>query len=60
VKVAGFIKEVKLEASKIAWPTRREAVLSCVLVLVMAAISGVFFLLIDTVVYKTIQFLLGI
>lgn len=60
MKIAEFAREVKLEATKILWPARKESLMTCVMVLVVAAISGLLFLIIDSVIYKIIQFILGI
>lgn len=45
-----FIQQVRVEASKITWPTRREVGLTTVMVLIMASIFAVFFFLVDLVV----------
>ncbi len=42
-----FIREVKREASKVTWPTRREALITTVMVFIMATIMAIFFLLVD-------------
>lgn len=60
MRIAEFAREVKLETMKILWPTRKESLMTCVMVLFITAISGVFFLLIDSAIYKIIQFILGI
>jgi preprotein translocase subunit SecE len=38
---------VRGETAKIAWPTRRETLLTSVMVLVMASLMAVFFFLVD-------------
>ena len=42
-----FIAEVRAEASRVTWPSRRETLVTTGLVLVMAAISALFFFAID-------------
>lgn len=44
---AQFISQVRAEAAKIVWPTRREVVTTTIMVLVMAAITSIFFFLVD-------------
>lgn len=38
-----FIQQVRAEVSKVVWPTRREVLLTTVMVFVMAALTAVFF-----------------
>lgn len=42
-----FIQQVRSEVSKVVWPTRREVLLTTVMVLVMATVLAVFFSLVD-------------
>lgn len=42
-----FVQETRSEASKIVWPTRREVVLTTVMVFIMAALVATFFSLVD-------------
>lgn len=44
---AQFIQQTRAEVSKVVWPTRREVVLTTVMVFVMAALTAVFFALVD-------------
>ncbi|WP_448658038.1 preprotein translocase subunit SecE [Sphingomonas sp. CJ99] len=44
-----FVNQVKAEASKIVWPTRRETIMTGVMVMIMASILGVFFFAVDSV-----------
>ena len=44
-----FIQEVRQEARKITWPTRKETMITTVMVLIMVALASVFFLLVDTI-----------
>ncbi|TRW95096.1 preprotein translocase subunit SecE [Paracoccus sp. M683] len=45
-----FIAEVRAEAAKITWPTRREVVTTTIMVLIMAALTSVFFFLVDLII----------
>ena len=38
-----FIQEVRAEISKVVWPTRRETLLTTVMVFIMAALTAIFF-----------------
>jgi preprotein translocase subunit SecE len=42
-----FVQEVREEARKIAWPSRKEVMISTVMVLIMVSLASVFFLVVD-------------
>jgi preprotein translocase subunit SecE len=42
-----FIQEVRQEANKITWPSRKETMITTVMVLIMVALASVFFLVVD-------------
>jgi preprotein translocase subunit SecE len=42
-----FMQQVRAEMAKVAWPTRREVVLTTIMVFIMAALTAVFFSLVD-------------
>ena len=42
-----FIQQVRAEVAKVVWPTRREVLLTTVMVFIMAALTAVFFALVD-------------
>jgi len=42
-----FIQQVRNEVAKVVWPTRREVLLTTIMVFVMAALAAVFFSLVD-------------
>ena len=54
-----FIQQVRAEVSKIVWPTRREVLLTTVMVFIMAALTAVFFALVDLLIRSGLQGLLG-
>ena len=54
-----FIQQVRAEVSKVVWPTRREVLLTTVMVFIMAALTAVFFALVDIVIRFGLQNLLG-
>jgi preprotein translocase subunit SecE len=60
VKVFNFLREVKVEANKVVWPDRKEVMQTWMFVVVAAVVAAVFFLLVDSLVYKLIKFLLDI
>lgn len=42
-----FLQQVRAEAAKVSWPTRREVAISTVMVLVLSTLTAIFFFLID-------------
>ena len=42
-----FIQQVRSEVSKVIWPTRREVLLTTVMVFIMATLTAIFFALVD-------------
>ena len=54
-----FIQQGRAEVSKVVWPTRREVLLTTVMVFIMAALTAVFFALVDLVIRFGLQSLLG-
>lgn len=55
-----FIQQVRAEVSKVVWPTRREVLLTTVMVFIMAALTAVFFALVDLLIRSGLQGILGI
>jgi preprotein translocase subunit SecE len=55
-----FFNEVKAEARKVVWPTRQETVTTAIFVAIMMLILAFFFLGIDTLFGKIVQFLLSL
>jgi len=42
-----FLQQVRAEASKVTWPTRRETLITTGLVLLMVFVASIFFLIVD-------------
>jgi len=55
-----FLQEVRTEAQKVTWPTRRETAITTAMVFVMVAVASVFFLLADQVMRLVVTYLLRI
>jgi preprotein translocase subunit SecE len=55
-----FLQEVRAEADKVTWPTRRETMITTIMVFVMAAAASIFFLVADQIMRVVITFILGI
>jgi preprotein translocase subunit SecE len=57
---AKFFQEVRSEAAKVSWPTRRETVVTTIMVFIFAVIASLFFLVVDWVIRFAVTFVLGI
>lgn len=57
---AKFIREVRQEVSKVSWPSRKETMISVVMVLVIALVAAVFFLVVDSLLAWGIRAILGL
>ena len=55
-----FIQQVRAEVAKVVWPTRREVTLTTVMVFIMAALTAVFFALVDLLIRSGLEGILGI
>jgi preprotein translocase subunit SecE len=44
-----FLQEVRQEARKITWPTRKETMITTVMVLIMVVLASAFFLVVDAI-----------
>lgn len=54
-----FIQQVRSEVSKVVWPTRRELLLTTGMVLAMAALTALFFSLVDLAIRGGLTAILG-
>ena len=54
-----FLQEVRQETEKVTWPSRRETVITTVMVFIMVAVASVFFLVVDQVARTIITLILG-
>ena len=55
-----FLQEVRSEAAKVTWPTRRETMITTIMVFVMVALASIFFFMSDLVIRYVVTFLLGV
>jgi preprotein translocase subunit SecE len=53
-----FIQQVRSEVGKVVWPTRREVVLTTIMVFIMAALTSAFFFLVDVLIRSGLTFIL--
>lgn len=55
-----FLQEVREETRKVTWPSRKETMITTIMVFVMVAIASLFFLLVDQLVRMVVTFILGL
>jgi preprotein translocase subunit SecE len=60
VDPAKFLNEVRQEASKVTWPTRRETVISTGMVFVMVVLAALFFFTVDSILQFGVRLFFGL
>ncbi len=55
-----FLQQVRSEASKVVWPTRRETLITTGMVMLMVVFTSVFFLVVDEVLRVAVSLALGL
>ena len=54
-----FNSQVRAEVAKVSWPTRREVMLTTIMVFIMAALTSVFFSLVDLGIRTGLKAIIG-
>ena len=57
---AQFFRQVRLEVSKVTWPSRKETMITTAMVFFMAVLASMFFLAVDWIVSNAVALILGI
>jgi len=55
-----FIQNVKQEAFKVTWPTRRDVLIGSLMVFALATVAAIFFLLLDQIYRFLLDIILAI
>jgi preprotein translocase subunit SecE len=55
-----FVQQVRAEVAKVVWPTRREVVLTTIMVFIMATLTAIFFALVDLGIRSGLQGILSV
>ena len=53
------MRQVRQEAAKVSWPSRRETIVSVGMVLVFSLVLGVYFLIVDKVLTWGVSLIFG-
>ncbi len=55
-----FLQQVRSEAAKVTWPTRKETTITTAMVFLMAVLASVFFLVVDQVIAFGVRTIVGL
>ena len=55
-----FINQVRAEAAKVTWPSRRETLITTALVIVMVLVASVFFVSVDQALRLLVTYVLSL
>ena len=55
-----FIQQVRNETAKVTWPSRKETMVTTVMVLIMVVLAALFFLAVDQVLSWLVGLVLGL
>ncbi|TDL75012.1 preprotein translocase subunit SecE [Palleronia sediminis] len=55
-----FLQQTRAEIAKVVWPTRRETLLTTVMVFIMATLTAIFFFFVDFLIRTGLELLLGL
>ena len=59
LRLAARLHDVRTEAAKIVWPTRRETLMTTLMVVIMTAVLALFFFGVDSLFSNFVQWLLS-
>ena len=59
-KIKDFYKEVKQEAFRITWPSKKETMTGALMVFALASIAAIFFLILDQILRFLLNLILTI
>ena len=57
---AEFFNQVRNEARKVVWPTRKETITTAIMVLIMTLMLAIFFLGVDSALGGIVKFLISL
>ena len=60
VNPAQFVQQVRAEASKVVWPTRKETLLTTSMVFIMATLAAIFFFIVDQIIGFGVDQIIGL
>jgi preprotein translocase subunit SecE len=54
-----FLQQTRAEVAKVVWPTRREVLLTTLMVFILSALAAAFFSLVDLGIRSGLQVIIG-
>ena len=55
-----YLQQIRAEASKVVWPSRRETLVTTMMVMAMAVFASLFFLFSDQIISRLVGFILSL
>jgi preprotein translocase subunit SecE len=55
-----FIRQVRQEAAKVTWPTRKETGITTLMVFIMVVLAAIFFFVVDQLLAVVVRLILGL
>ncbi len=55
-----FVQQVRREVAKVTWPSRRETLVTTLMVFIFVAIASMFFLIVDWFLSNGVKLILGL
>ena len=55
-----FVQQVRREVAKVTWPSRRETMVTTLMVFIFVAITSVFFMIVDWFLSNGVKLILGL
>ena len=55
-----FLRQVRQEATKVTWPTRKETIISTIMVFIMVIIAALFFFAVDQLLSAGVKLVFGL
>jgi preprotein translocase subunit SecE len=59
-RIPQFGYEVKQEVKKVNWPSRRETIITTIMVFIFSVIASLFFLLVDKIIIAILDLIKGL
>jgi preprotein translocase subunit SecE len=60
ISPAEFAQQVRQEVSRVTWPSRKETMVTTLMVFVMVFIAAAFFFVVDQVMSQAVRFIFGV
>lgn len=54
-----FLRQVRQETAKVTWPTRKELIVTTIMVFIMVALAAIFFFVVDQILALGVESVFG-